>query len=119
MGVAIVVGTKKGCVVLRSDERRERFEVGDMVFRGWEVTAATHDAGGRTYLGVTNEVYGPAIAVSDDLENWRTIDKSPRYAPDLPGNPAHQQIAGLQPGPRRVDSIWRHGRARQRRQVHL
>ena len=71
MGVVVFVGTAKGAALLRADEARKRWDVDALRFKGWIVTAAAQDASGRTYVGVSSDVYGAAILVSDDLQEFR------------------------------------------------
>ena len=113
MGVVVLVGTDKGGALLRSDERRERWDVGPLAFQGWRVTAAARDAGGRTYVGVATEAFGNAILASDDLVSWDEVGV-PRYDADARGNADHnRQITALDPGGearhpgRYVDQIWK------------
>lgn len=67
MAVVVIVGTDKGGMLLRADDSREHWELGELIFRGWRVTAATRDAGSRTYVGVASEMFGSSILASDDL----------------------------------------------------
>ena len=78
MGVVVIVGTAKGAALLRSDARRESWDIQALRFKGWIVTAATRDRAGRSYVGVTSDVYGAAILVSDDLESWEQLENGPR-----------------------------------------
>lgn len=112
MDVAVIVGTKKGAAVLRSDARRADWSL-DFILRGWTVTASARDAQGRYYLAVSNEVFGPAIFASDDLKEWKQQEAAPRYRPGEKGNPEHIRIAGAtdfteryKDQPRLVDQIW-------------
>jgi len=54
-------------MLLRADDSREYWELGELIFRGWRVTAAARDAGSRTYVGVASEMFGSSILASDDL----------------------------------------------------
>jgi hypothetical protein len=114
MGLDIAIGTAKGALFLRADERRERFQTGELVCKGWIVTAATRDAGGRTYLGVTHDVYGCVVLASEDLDNWEQLESAPSYAPEDKGNEQHNRVIGAtdpmgryQQGHRYVDQIWK------------
>jgi photosystem II stability/assembly factor-like uncharacterized protein len=113
MSVVVIVGTDKGGMLLRADDAREKWELGDLVFRGWRVTAAARDPGGRTYVAVALESFGNAILASDDLERWEQLE-APRYAPGDRGNPDHNRsIASTSPmglsdfESRQVDQIWK------------
>ena len=113
MGVVLIAGTKKGAAVYHGDGARgswsPRFEL-----KGWSVTASARDAGGRWYLGVASDVYGPAIFASDDgLQSFRQLEAAPRYAEADQGSEMHNRMTGggnpfAEPkGSRRfVDQIW-------------
>src|SRR3970040_402058 len=92
MGVLLIVGTEKGAFLVRADDARARWRVEGPVFRGWKVTWAPRDPGGRYYLGGASPVYGPTIQLSDDLAAWR-------QAPGSPGYP--------EGGKRKLTQIWR------------
>jgi len=92
MGVFLIVGTEKGAFLVRADDARARWRVEGPVFKGWKVTAAARDPGGRYYLGVASPVYGPTIQLSDDLAAWR----------QAPGGPSYPQG-----GTRKLTQIWR------------
>jgi hypothetical protein len=111
MGVALVVGTKKGAAVLKSDDRKN-WDV-QFQLRGWPVTASARDDKGRTYVAVNSENYGVAIFVSDDLAEWKQLAGAPRYRPEDRGNAEHHRIVSqmdftglLKDGGRFVDQIW-------------
>jgi hypothetical protein len=91
MSVCLIVGTDKGGMLLRSDEAREQWPLGEMAFRGWRVTAAARDDSGRFYLAVATEGFGNGIMVSHDFEHWEHLPGAPRYEPDKPGNPEHNR----------------------------
>ena len=65
MAVVVIVGTDKGGMLLRSDDVREHWELGELGFRDWRVTSAARDPGGRTYLAVALESFGNAV-----LDSW-------------------------------------------------
>ena len=67
MGVAVLVGTQKGALVLRSDGRA--WARSSLLMKGWLVTAFARDSTGRAYAGVTHDVWGPVVMGSDDLEH--------------------------------------------------
>ena len=101
MTVSLIVGTAKGAAVARSDAKRERWQVDALAVKGWIVTAATRDAGGRYYLGVASEVYGAAIVASDDLKTFEQLDAAPRYAATDVGNADHNHLELGKAGRRR------------------
>ena len=114
MAVLVIVGTDKGGMLLRADDSRERWELGELGFRGWRVTSATRDPGGRTYVAVALESFGNAILASDDLEHWEQLEAAPRYGPNDRGNPEHNRTITATNAPgftsdenRYVDQIWK------------
>lgn len=111
MAVALIVGTKKGAVVLTSEDRKSWTQ--KIALLGWAVTASARDDRGRVYAAVTHDVYGPSILASDDLENWRQLGAAPRYKPGETGNAEHIRIVAsgdfmgkYKDAPRLVDQIW-------------
>jgi len=82
MGVTVLVGTAKGGFVLRSDDGRERWEIEGPIFKGWKVTAAERLSSGDYLLGTTSDIYGTAMHKSADLNNWRQIERAPKYEAD-------------------------------------
>jgi hypothetical protein len=114
MPVAVLVGTAKGLVVLRAGAARDRFETSPLLLKGWIVTATTRDPAGRAYVGVTHDVWGASILMSDDLEHWDPVEAVPRYQPGQGGNDEHLRIVGgtdpmgrFAGGGRHVDQIWK------------
>lgn len=112
MGVALIVGTKKGAITFASDEKRREWKQ-SFPLRGWAVTASTRDEQGRYYAAIAHDVFGAAIMASDDLSEWRQLENAPRYKAGEKGNPDHIRIAGwadwegrYKDGPRLVDQIW-------------
>ena len=122
MGIVLLVGTRKGAVVLRSTGDRQSWQTGPLTLRGWKVTAFTRDGGGRYYAAVAHDVYGSAVLVNDELgaeghdgvEGWRQLDNAPRYEKGELGNASHLRIVGSEDpmgqyadGGRYVDQIWK------------
>jgi hypothetical protein len=112
MSVAVIVGTKKGAAILTSDKSRANWSR-DFVLKGWSINASTRDEKGRWYVAIGNDVFGPAIMVSDDLKEWRQLENAPRYQPGEKGNPEHIRIVAsgdfmgkYKDSPRLVDQIW-------------
>jgi len=112
MRVALVVGTKKGAAIFVSDAARQSWKR-DFALRGWSVTASARDAEGRYYAAIANDVFGPAVMVSDDLNEWRQLESAPRYQPGEKGNLEHIRIVGAadftgryKDGARLIDQIW-------------
>ncbi len=94
MSTTVLVGTQKGAIVLRSDERRASWEKSALLMKGWLVTSFARDESGRAYAGVTHDVWGATVMASDDLENWQQLEGAPRYPADAKGNHGHNRIIG-------------------------
>jgi photosystem II stability/assembly factor-like uncharacterized protein len=114
MGVDLLVGTRKGALILRSDSPEGPWRREPLRLKGWLVTSFARDAAGHTYAGVTHDVWGAAVMASDDLETWEQLEGAPRYDASELGNPAHNRIIGaMDPmeqfaaGGRHVDQIWK------------
>jgi photosystem II stability/assembly factor-like uncharacterized protein len=97
MGVTALVGTDRAGFLVRSDTKRSSWTIDGPLFKGWKVTASARDAGGRYYAATASMVYGPAIHVSDDLENWRQIENGPVYEKD--SGRKLNQVWTIVPGP--------------------
>jgi photosystem II stability/assembly factor-like uncharacterized protein len=68
----LLVGTRKGCFVLESDENRRDWEVRGPFCEGWPVYHAVLDAeSGTIYAAAASEWHGSAVWRSTDLgETW-------------------------------------------------
>ena len=80
MKVALMVGTAKGGFLLRSDSGRGDWSVEGPLFKGWKVTASGRDLDGGYLLATASDVYGAAIHRSEDLVDWRQIERGPCYS---------------------------------------
>ena len=77
--IKLVVGTEKGAFILSADEKRENWSVTGPLFKGWKATATARSDDGRFLLGTASFVYGAAVQVSRDLENWQQMPAAPAY----------------------------------------
>ena len=77
--VLILVGTTKGGFIFESDEKRKKWEMSDILFKGWNVMHMQMDPRDqRLYAATSHFVYGPTIHHSDDLGNtWTQAKGSP------------------------------------------
>ena len=68
----LMVGTRKGCFLLESDESRRDWEVRGPFCEGWPIYHAVRDAGtGAIYAAAASEWHGASIWRSPDLgETW-------------------------------------------------
>lgn len=73
--IRVLVGTKKGAFILTSDEKREKWDISDPLFAGWEMM---HLKGSpvdpdRIYASQTSGWFGQIIQRSDDGgKTWNT-----------------------------------------------
>ena len=82
MGVVAIIGTDKAAFLLRSGKDRRAWKIESPLFKGWKVTATVRDESGRYFVATASDVYGPALHVSEDLQNWRQIEKGPAWPKD-------------------------------------
>ena len=70
MGLAILVGTRKGLFVLRGDEDRRNWQVDDPLLAGWDIFHAIRHED-DLYVAANNFVYGATVQRSSDLgKTW-------------------------------------------------
>jgi photosystem II stability/assembly factor-like uncharacterized protein len=76
MGVAVLVGTRKGLFVIAGDERRREWSVDGPHLTGWEVLHAIRDArDGTLYAATNNFVYGATVHRSPDQgRSWERAE---------------------------------------------
>jgi photosystem II stability/assembly factor-like uncharacterized protein len=76
VGIALLVGTRKGLFVLRGDEGRREWDVGEQLLEGWEVFHAAQDPrDGALYVAANNWVYGATVQRSDDMgRTWQRAE---------------------------------------------
>ena len=75
MGVLLLLGTRKGMFLLRSDEDRRDWELEGPLLTGWSVFHAMQDPeDGDLYVAGNNFVYGGTVQRSSDL--GKTWDRS-------------------------------------------
>ena len=96
MAIQVIVGTQKGGFVLRSDRGRAAWSIDGPLFKGWKVTASVRDASGRYVIATASDVYGAALHVSDDLAEWRQIERGPTWG----------EAASGDNGERKLNQIW-------------
>jgi len=77
----VLVGTRKGCFLLESDEARRDWELRGPFCEGWPVYHAVHDAGtGSIYAAAASEWHGSAVWRSPDLgQTWEHSSEGLAY----------------------------------------
>jgi photosystem II stability/assembly factor-like uncharacterized protein len=82
----LLVGTRKGCFLLESDENRRDWEVRGPFCEGWPIYHAIHAAGsGVIYAAAASEWHGASVWRSPDLgETWDQSSEGLNYGdPEL------------------------------------
>lgn len=88
--VKVLVGTRKGAFIFTSDKDRKRWDVSDVMFKGWNVMHMVMDPRDmRLHTAVTHFVFGATTHYSDDLgETWKQSQASPEFSrPSASGRP--------------------------------
>ncbi len=77
--VRVFVGTTKGGFIFTSDETRNKWQMSDIQFKGWNVMHMQMDPRDqRLHAATSHFVYGPTIHYSDDFGNtWTQAKQSP------------------------------------------
>lgn len=98
----VLIGTKKGLVIARSQEGRTVWDVSPLQFPMEAIYAVGVDprpATPRVFASVSNEHWGPSLAYSDDLgATWREPRRSPVTFPEFTGA-SLETVWQVQPGP--------------------
>lgn len=104
-GVRVLVGTHKGGFILTSDEKREKWEVSEPQFAGWEIY---HIKGSpvdpnRIYASASGGWFGQVIHRSDDGgKTWEPVGNQFAYE----GEPGMHQWYDGTPRPFEFKRIW-------------
>ncbi|MDA2912968.1 exo-alpha-sialidase [Acidobacteriia bacterium AH_259_A11_L15] len=82
--VQVLVGTRKGGFLLRSDERRKNWKVEGPLFPGWEVNHLVRDPrSGRLWAALNVSWWGNDLQVSDDGgQSWQKTCTGLEFAPE-------------------------------------
>lgn len=103
--VRVMVGTKKGAFLLTSDEKRQRWQVSEPLFAGWEIY---HIKGSpvnpnRLYASQTSDWFGQVIQRSDDGgKTWNAVGNQFAYEGETG---THQFYDGTQ-RPWEFKKVW-------------
>src|ERR687887_1974707 len=90
----LLVGTRKGCFVLQSDDRRD-WNVRGPFCEAWPIYHAVHDAdSGAIYAAAASEWHGAGVWRSPDLgETWEQSSEGLGYGED--GELKLSKVSGL------------------------
>lgn len=89
--VMVFVGTSKGGFIFESDEKRKKWQVSDILFKGWNVMHMQLDSrDNRLHAATSHFVYGPTTHHSDDFgQTWTQAKQAPALMrPSKSGRPA-------------------------------
>ncbi|MGI8778800.1 MAG: WD40/YVTN/BNR-like repeat-containing protein [Solirubrobacteraceae bacterium] len=80
--IVLLVGTRKGCFLLESDEHRRDWSVRGPFCDGWPIYHAVHDPdSGTIYAAAASEWHGAGVWRSGDLgESWELSSEGLAYA---------------------------------------
>src|SRR5690349_22751127 len=80
----LLVGTRKGCFVLQSDENRRDWEVRGPFCEAWPIYHAVYDQeSGTIYAAAASEWHGATVWRSPDLgETWEQSSEGLAYGAD-------------------------------------
>ncbi len=102
MTVLLMIGTRKGLFLARSDDDRTRWDVSQphgAMLEIYAVAIDTRRGSPRLLASVTSSHFGPSVLTSDDLgESWREPDHAPVAFPDDTGA-ALRRVWQIAPGP--------------------
>jgi photosystem II stability/assembly factor-like uncharacterized protein len=103
--IRVLVGTRKGAFILKSDGKREHWEISDPHFAGWEMYHLKGSSAepNRLFASQTSGWFGQMIQRSDDGgESWEPVGNEFKYD-GVPGT--HQWYDGTQ-HPWEFKRIW-------------
>ena len=81
--VLVLIGTEKSAFILKSDEKREEWNLSAPLIKGWKISDLQLDS--RTspstlWAAVNHYVYGPTVQRSRDLgQTWEQIEHGPKF----------------------------------------
>src|SRR5690349_12333818 len=80
----LLVGTRKGCFLVESDEGRQNWALRGPFCEGWPVYHAIHDTStGAIYAAAASEWHGSAVWRSPDMgETWTHSSEGLNYDAD-------------------------------------
>ncbi len=107
-GVIVLVGTRKGLFIGRSDTERRRWQWDPLAFsmeEVYSVAAAPGPAGPRLFAGTTSWPFGPRLMRSDDLgASWHETTKAFGFPADC--GAAVERVWQVQASPVDPAVVW-------------
>lgn len=113
--VHLFAGTRKGGLILSSDEARQSWQVSDLHFKAWNVNYMGMDMrDGRLHVAASHDAFGTSTHFSDDFgESWTQAEKAPTFErPSTSGRPAGTVADAFNPDsykgkPEEVIKVWK------------
>jgi hypothetical protein len=93
--IVLLVGTRKGCFILESDQDRRDWQIRGPYCDGWPIYNTTYDtSSGTIYASAASEWHGAGVWRSPDMgETWELSSEGLSYSED--GELKLSKIAGL------------------------
>jgi photosystem II stability/assembly factor-like uncharacterized protein len=89
----LIVGTRKGCFLLESDEARRDWQLRGPFCEGWPIYHAIHGGNGTVLAAAASEWHGASVWRSPDLgESWEQSSTGLSYGE---GGPKLSKVSGL------------------------
>jgi hypothetical protein len=115
--VMVFVGTTKGGFIFESDEKRKKWQMSDIQFKGWNVMHMQLDPrDNRLHAATSHFVYGPTTHHSDDLgKTWTQAKQAPALMrPSKSGRPAgtvdeafrSEGGESIEDKPEKMNKVW-------------
>ncbi len=111
--VRILVGTRKGGFIFSSDASRKKWDVSDVMFKGWNMMHMVMDPRDqRLYSAVSHFNFGSTIQYSEDMgKTWKQSPVPPKFtrpsASGRPGGTPEEAFSGNPPTtPEEVIKVW-------------
>jgi hypothetical protein len=111
--VLLLVGTKKGGFIYRSDGARRTWELSEPILPGWtflHFAGDLRDATPRLYAAANHWAWGPSVAKSTDLgATWDFRSEGLAFSPDMPHYKPLNDIAPGEWGetaPGTIGNVW-------------
>ena len=110
----LLLGTKKGALILNSDADKRKWGMGDLFFKSWRVMNITFDQRDhRMHAAIVHDVYGPSTHYSDDYgSTWKQAVMVPAFSrPSKSGRPigSPEEVAdinSMKNHPESIKRIW-------------
>jgi len=108
--VRLLVGTKKGGFIYKSDARRERWQASDPILPGWTIfhmSADLRDREPRFYAAANHWAWGRSVAKSTDLgKTWDYRSEGLAFSPETKSTSTREPGEWSQTPPGVIGNVW-------------